>query len=49
MEILTLIAGFTAGAAAGLLWKLRAYRELADRYSRLTDRDARGRFVKRER
>lgn len=48
MEMLAFIAGATVGGIAGLCWKLRAYRALLDRHARLTDRDARGRFVRRE-
>lgn len=46
---LAFLAGVIVGAAGGMCWKLRAYRALRDKYASLTDRDAHGRFVRRER
>lgn len=49
MELLIFSAGAIFGGGLGMAWKLREFRELQDKYARLTDRDSRGRFVKRER
>lgn len=49
MDILLNLACLATGGAIGLLWKYRQYHALQDRLARLTDRDEKGRFVRRER
>ncbi len=49
METLAFIIGMALGGTFGMLWKHTAYRNLRAKYDHLTDRDERGRFVKRDR
>lgn len=48
MDQLVLIGVLLVGVAIGVFWKEMSYRELRAKYDRLTDRDARGRFVRRD-
>lgn len=48
MDQLVLIALLLVGVAIGVFWKEVSYRDLKAKYERLTDRDARGRFVRRD-
>lgn len=49
METLAFIIGMALGGTFGMLWKHTAYHNLRAKYDHLTDRDERGRFVKRDR
>lgn len=48
MDQLVLLGLLLLGVAIGTFWKELSYRELKAKYERLTDRDARGRFVRRD-
>lgn len=45
---MAVIAALLLGVAIGVFWKETTYRELKGKYDSLTDRDARGRFVRRD-
>lgn len=48
IDALIVLSILIVGLTIGVFWREKDFRELQARYDRLTDRDARGRFVKRE-